>query len=492
MIDRRTVAITVCALMLIGLIRAIVLYGPGSPAGIDGGNWLAFGSFPRRGLVYPPAIPMLFTGLAWLVGPVMATAVAGAIATVAPGLAVFAAVAWARHPIVGALAAVVITGSSAIGEVAAWGGYPQPLATALAVVALVAASDWLSSGGRRSLAVFVTCVSGVITTSHLVAVPCLAALAGTCALWCLLRPATAHRVPAVVIGALAPLVVLLPTYAALFATLGQPGTDQAGDLGRVLGTAWPAYFAVLLAAPLALVVARRSTLSLAGEASADEVLLVAGSTSGITWVSAYVLTSEPRLLYDIEVLAVLTGALIVITIAASLTSVAVRRISSLAIIVAAAGFVGMGLAAFPSQVSLYRVLTPDRFEAMQWLAAQPAKDSDAIVVGDVGGVPIGWWAEGLARQETRYASDLRWLRFPSERERAISANLFLYRSGFPSPDSASMAADAGVAYVYLPSAGAFGVDPSNPPPGWSVAFSSGDAIILTPSPTTSGRPNALP
>ena len=40
---------------------------------------------------------------------------------------------------------------------------------------------------------------------------------------------------------------------------------------------------------------------------------------------------------------------------------------------------------------------------------------------------------------------------------------------------------AGVQLVFLPSAGAFGVDPTKPPSGWHVVFSAGDAVVLAPS-----------
>lgn len=490
MIERRSVLIGVCALVLVGVVRAVSLYLPGSPSGIDGGNWLAFGSLERPGLAYPPLIPLAFTVLVRLVGPAIATAIAGASVTVAPGLAVLAVVGWARHPAAGALAALVITGSSAIGEVAAWGGYPQPAAMAFGVLALAAASSWLSNGRIRALCLFVGCFAVVVASSHLVAIPCLFAVALLALIWCLLRPSTMRRAPAVLIGGVGPFVALLPTYVALFATLAQPGTGQPGDAERVLGIAWPLCFAVLIAAPVVLVLGRRSSLPMIEAGSRAEVLLVASSAAGITWVAAYVVTREPRLLYDIGVLAVLTASVIVVVVAPAVRSMAVRRLFSTALFAATLGLVATGLARFPDQVRFYRVLTPDRFGAIEWLAAHPAAGPEVIVAADVGGVPIGWWTEGLVGQEVRYASDLRWLRFPSERERATSANLFLYQSGFPSRASASIAAQEGVAYVFLPSAGAFGVAASSPPEGWVIAFASGDTVVLAPSPALSDRSDA--
>jgi hypothetical protein len=87
----------------------------------------------------------------------------------------------------------------------------------------------------------------------------------------------------------------------------------------------------------------------------------------------------------------------------------------------------------------------------------------------------------MVGREVLFASDLRWLRFASELDRAKLANALLYRSDFPGAASAPTMQQAGVQLVFLPSAGAFGVDPTKPPSGWHVVFSAGDAVVLAPS-----------
>jgi hypothetical protein len=107
-----------------------------------------------------------------------------------------------------------------------------------------------------------------------------------------------------------------------------------------------------------------------------------------------------------------------------------------------------------------------------------------VLVADRGGVPLGWWAEGLTGRETLYASELRWLRFDTERQRTRTANVLLYQSGFPDSSSAAAVANAGIRYVLLPYASAFGVDQRAPGAGWRIAFAAGDAVVMAPDPST--------
>ncbi|MEA2546109.1 MAG: hypothetical protein QOI09_1382, partial [Chloroflexota bacterium] len=101
-------------------------------------------------------------------------------------------------------------------------------------------------------------------------------------------------------------------------------------------------------------------------------------------------------------------------------------------------------------------------------------------VADRAGVPLGWWAEGLIGKEAVYASELRWLRFGAERQRARVANVLLYQSGFPDSASASVMAAAGIRYVLLPYATAFGIDTAGTTTGWRIAFDAGDTVVMTP------------
>jgi len=356
------------------------------------------------------------------------------------------------------------------------------MATAMALVALVALAAYLHGASRVALGTFAVSVAAVVATSHLVAVPAAGAIAlvlGGVAL--VSRQNAVRPITAAAAFTVLPFALLAPTYAALFATLGSGGGIQPADAERVLGVGWPVYLAVLMLVPLGLALAWRWGTVAAALSSRDRVLVVAASAAAITWVLAYVVSGEPRLLGEMDVLALFGLAALI-----PLTRTVVRHgRGRVALASGAFGAVilltATGLAAFRDQVAFYHILTGDRFAAIEWVAANAPRQARSILVADLAGVPVGWWTEGMVGREVLFASDLRWLRFTTERDRAKLANALLYRSGFPGVESVATIRQAGVAYVFLPSAGAFGVDPKQPPSGWQVVFAAGDAVVLAPT-----------
>ncbi len=463
------------------VLRVVALAGP-VPSGIDSGNWLAFGTFVRPGLAYPPLVPSLLAALASAVGPAGATTAAAVIALCVPALVVLAIALWSHRPIAGVIAALAIAGSGALGEAVAWGGYPQVIAVGTAVGALAALAAFYEGGERRFLVWFGLLFAATVATSHLEAVPAFAAAALVTA-WYVLsagRPMLARAAIIAIVAAL-PMLVLAPTYLALIATLGTVPPSPV-DVARILGPAWLLYLVALAVAPAGIVILL--LLRRAGHPEPEEparALVVAAAAATIAWALALLISGEGRLLYDAAVIAPFS---LVAAAPIFWRRLGNRRASIPAAVVAvgaAALVAGTGLNAFPDQVAYYRVLTPGSFAAMQWLARQPSLQDGDIAIADVGGVPAGWWTEGIVHHEAIYASDLRWLRFPSERTRARKANALLYASGFPTGASASRAKADGVHYVLLPQASAFGVSPASPPPGWRIAFSSSNAVVMQPT-----------
>ena len=354
--NRSLALVGTAAVVTVGLLRSAVLYAPGSPSGIDGGNWLAFGTFTREGMVYPPLVPMVFAWLATGIGPVLATTVAGASSTVAPALAVLGTLAWAGRPVAGALTALAVVSSGAIGEAAAWGGYPQSIATATAIVSLTALTAWIAYGSGAGLAVFAATFAAVVATSHLIAVPATAsALLVVGAGLVSARGATFRRAAVATTLTVVPYVLLAPTYAALLSTAAPSGTGQAGDIERVLGVAWPAYLLLLLLVPGAFVIATRKAGILGAVGPRDRCVLGAAAAAATVWGLAYAVTLEPRLLHDIVVVALLGAG----AVAAIIRPVLGARSHALLGVAGVAGVLviaATGLAAFPAQVSYYRVL----------------------------------------------------------------------------------------------------------------------------------------
>ena len=483
MTNRRVALVGLAAIAAIAVLRAVVLFTPGVPSGIDGGNWLAFGTFVRPGMAYPPVVPAIFAALVAVAGAPLATVLAGMAATAAPAIAILAALTWARRPAAGAVAACAVVASRAIGEIAAWGGYPQPVATAAALAALVALAAYLGGPSRPALATFGAGIAVVAATSHLVAAPTVGAiviLLGWAAATHGRR--AARRIAAAAAMAALPFALLGPTYGALIGALGGiAGGIRLDDAERVLGPGWPLYLAVLVLVPLGLAVASRRASIATALTPRDRVVVAAAAAAATSWIAAYAVSGEPRLLHDMAVLAPLGVAATVPLVRAAVRERQGRQALGAGALGAVALLVVTGLAAFPDQVAFYRVLTSDRFAAIEWLADHAPPQSRSILVADLGGVPVGWWTEGIARREVLFASNLRWLRFATERDRAVAANGLLYRSGFPGLGSAATIREAGVALVFLPSAGAFGVDPARPPSGWRVVFAAGDAIVLAPT-----------
>jgi len=463
------------------VLRLVVLANP-VPSGIDSGNWLAYGTFVRPGLAYPPLVPSLLAVLTSALGPASATTAAAVIAICVPALVVLAIALWSEQPIEGVIAALAIAGSGALGEGVAWGGYPQVIAVGAAVGALAALAAFYERGGRRFLVGFGLLFAAATATSHLEAVPAFAA-AGLITAWYVLSSGRVvlARAVTVAIVAVLPILVLAPTYLALFATLGAVPPSPV-DPTRILGPAWPLYVVALAAGPTCIVAL--PPLRQARHPEPEERVrapLVAAAAATSAWALALLISGEGRLLYDAAVIAPFSLVAAAPMLWRRLAAGRARIALTVAAIGAAALVAGTGLNAFPNQVAYYRVLTPGSLAAMQWLARRPSLQDGDIVVADVGGAPLGWWTEGIVHREALYASDLRWLRFPSERTRARKANELLYASGFPTGASASRAEADGVHYVLLPQASAFGVSPASPPPGWRVAFASGSAVVLQPT-----------
>jgi hypothetical protein len=334
----------------------------------------------------------------------------------------------------------------------------------------------------------------VAGTSHLVAVP--TAVAGVVILVAGLRGSGAvlRRGLAAALVALIPLALLAPTYLAMFATLGL--TSASGpDVQRILGPFWFAYpgvLAAVLAGALFLRVGRtesapapaRVSVPMPTLHSRDRALLAAAAAASIAWGLAFLVSGEPRLLYDLPTLVPLGAVALAPVAGAFLRTPRVRFATAAILLGLCTVFVGSGLAEFPDQVAFYHVMTPGELAAMRWLAEQPIA-SDEVLVADRAGVPLGWWAEGLIGKETVYASELRWLRFGAERQRARVANVLLYQSGFPDSASAAVMATAGIRYVLLPYATAFGIDTARASAGWRIAFDAGDTVVIAPDPAVS-------
>lgn len=483
--DRRWALAGIAAILIVASARSVMLAAGPGPATIDTGNWLAYaddllGSGVRGGVAYPPLVPLLSRVAVDLVGPGTGVALLGFLATLVPALAVLGVLARAGAPGLGGLAGGIAAAAAPLGEVIAWGGFPQAIALGAAVISVAGLAGWLVAGSARDALLGAAGWAIAIWSSHLVAVPLAVSSVALAGFVIAARPERTVLVRAAcgaLIGLVASLPVI-PAYLALATELSVGGGARRldpADLERVLGVLWPAWLLALAVGPLAAAVLVRTRRRERGRLERT-VLAVAALAAG--WSAVLLATGQVRYLHDAAVLAPLgvgVGA-------AALAWVQTPRPFRIAGAGAGAALAVAGLLAFPAQVDRYRVVSEDTVTALGWL--RDATRADAVVaVPDLGGAPLGWWVEGLARRRTVFASDLRWLVFRDERRRAAAAGRLFYGAAFASPATAARARAGGVDFILLPDRvpwANLGAGP--PPPGWTVRFRAGAAIVLGPLP----------
>jgi hypothetical protein len=479
------VLLGLAAIAAIGLVRlAMIMAAGGLPTGSDPGNWLAFGSIDRPGMVYPPLVPALFAALVSDVG-IQAGGIAFMLAsTTAPALSVVAVLAWARRPVAAALAGAAVAAARANGEAAAWGGYPQPLAMAALLVSLPALIVFLRDGSRRALAVFAVSAWAVVATSHLVAIP--AAVAWGLAVTGMVAAGrvNAPRIAAAAAIAAVPFALLSQVYMALLRSVpgGVSSAVTVSDVLYVLGLSSFVYLAVAIVLLFTLLaLALRPGLR---DRIPARSAIVLGSTAAAAgaYLSGLAVTHQPRLLHDTEVIAILAIA----ALGALMPAVGSRTARLLALILVEAMAIGLlsGLASFRWRLDYYRVLTPGGLAALEWSAAHGPPGDREVLVGDmpVSRFNVGWWADGILRRETLFATDPRYVRFPTEQARVAAADALLYSGGDRALADARSLRAAGVREVVLAHASSWRVSASSPPAGMRVVFAAGDAVVLDVAP----------
>jgi len=480
---------------VVAVIRLVVLASPRAPAGIDGGNWLAFGrdllgtDTRSSAITYPPLVPLLVTAAVGWLGPVWGIAVVGSLTSLAPGAATYAVLRseglrWAAPVLAG-----LVLAASVSGEPAAWGGYPQLLAAGLAGLFVGALDRTLrDGGGRRGALVAGLLLALVLATSHLVAVAAVLAGVAVVAFHLVWQPRTepagGGRPLVRTLGwVVLPSLPLVPLYLRLAGVAsGVASHDPANDLGlgdlpgrlRVL---YPDVAAVGLAlmavgtiAPLLLLDRRRTRLWVVTSAGLLGAVVAAG------------LAREGRFLFLLPPAAVLGVGLWLWDLdhQSERLLARARRVALAALVLALVVQVGAGAREFRRQRDYYGILTPGLVAGIDWLRVNtPA--SSTVAVSPVRDVPLGWWVEGLGRRRTLPATSLRWVYFEDERRRARIANE-IFDVSFPSPEGMTRACAAGADYVLVatawPGYSSPGLDVVRTADPGAVVFADPDAVVL--------------
>jgi len=426
--------------VLIALVVVLHVSIPGSiPSGADGGNWLAI----ARGLLgedvmasevaYPPIFPALLALGLPLFDAVRALLVTALMAKAVLVLAVYICCRpLGRWYSVGAVACCGVAGAQL--EAYAWGGYPQLMGTAFALLAVYFAVRWLSLEGLGNL---ILCLAlGALTFASHALVGGLLLVAMPLALvhWLVnARRGRREILRAVAIG----LAVVIP--GGLLVLLTRISGSEAGvtavlnpyDVSRLESIELAIRDAVV---PWVVVtILGVAALAIRGVRGAREATLSVGSSWAVAGLAFFLVTGEARGLLLTQVgliiLACLTVQRIIEKLGRRDPEDGRRRIHRWAFPVFATLVISMvsaivagGLVAYEAATEWYRVADDEVLEALDWLGEN--SDPNALVVASSGpnGNPLGWWVQGYGQRRSYTGIDVRALSFPDEREQAEIAN----------------------------------------------------------------------
>jgi hypothetical protein len=317
---------------------------------------------------------------------------------------------------------------SAIGEVTAWGGYPQLLGAPLAVCGVWMLDRWLASGERRVLVLAATLGAFLLAVSHFTAL--LAAAAAGFVIVSRTVVSVGRRmdifrrtlIGAGVVSALAlPLAIvyvrLIP--ATLSTRVGQAGSGSI-VLRQILrrfetihGAAWPFWLLAFVAAAAGIARPPKS--------SRDHLWVVNAAFVAGT-IAIFLLTRQPRLLYEIPAIgAIGIGLWIRDLVRRDVTPRAVRAVLVMSGVSAFLVVSVIGVQAFPSQRRTYGIVDPGILKALEWVRDETPEGS-LVAVTTLDSAPLGWWVEGLGERRVLGASPTLWLTYPVERRLASEAD----------------------------------------------------------------------
>lgn len=426
--------------VLVGLMVAMHLAMPGQiPSGADGGNWLAI-AWGRLGVdvmasdvSYPFVFPALLSAGIGILGAVPALV---ACALLAKGLLVLAIYLCVR-PLgrwYAAGAALLCGFAGAQLEAYAWGGYPQLLGTACALLAVFLTLRWLAD--LRGWLLFLALVMGLLTfaTHALIGGLLLFALPLAALHWLLVVRAPTREWLAAVVG-----VGLVGLPGGIYVILNRVAGAKSGvtavlnpyDIDLLESIQLAARDAAL---PWALVVA--VALSALATKRLDR-LRATTLASGSAWMTAgllfFLVTGEARALLVAQIGVVLLAGLAVQRILIWLRnqrlrpgSSMIRRLAfplfaTLLISMITAIVVG-GLVAYSAAITWYRVADESTLAALDWLENNSQSEDLSATSTGPNGNPLGWWVQGYGLRRSYTGIDVRALSFPDERAQAEIAN----------------------------------------------------------------------
>jgi len=344
-----------------------------------------------------------------------------------------------------ALAAATTLGlAGAIAEPMAFGGYPQLVAFACALLGTWMLARYLRAGRRRHLAAATAGLVGAALMHHVTFPIGLAVAGAVWILWASTRPRRRELIRRSLAAAGAATVAtvgFLPTALAFHAADYDPPLRASG-FGLQVALRYGLREAPWLWAGVLIVGTVFLALTARCRRSSTWQLATALTAVGAT---AFLATAEVRLLP-----LTLTGT--TLGLAYGLRRLQARASGSRWWLLPSATVIAVPLFLVPAAdrqagkyFGFYQVIDESLLSAAAAVDAQ-ARGGLVVVRHDRRGWPIGWWFEGLTEAPIAVGSDPRWLGFPDERRRAELAGRF-FNQRLTGPELTALAEQTGVALL---------------------------------------------
>lgn len=430
---------------------------PSSPTGADPGNWLA-GAWELSGenirlvdWIYPPLSLVLLRILLFIVPPMNAVKAIGFLSSFLGGVLFYfgARITYGKQsPLFHFGITILIFMSGYFGEMLAWGGYPQLLATAFLVAHFTSLELWLQDDSA-TVHFFMAAINFALVcyASHFVASVMMICLI-LIMLLSFLRSGKDWRIMArkwlkfLFITFLLVSPVLVTYWKFYIFTEKLPTNPQDFSIAFLRGLFAYCFQGLHWLWILLLVIGVWVAFkNLADYFAYTTVALI------LSPLLLLMVSWEMRLMQFV-ILGVGYG-LLLIGSKLSTSQISPNLKISLTALFVAFAIVSMQFSNlwFIEKISHYQVVSDDALAALQWLTMN-TEPQDVVAVSPWKPFSLGWWVEGYSKRPCIYAMDVRYLTFSGERMKADIANKLFKKNSSPG-EIARLIQENGIKYILI-------------------------------------------